>query len=463
MKTSYYLVAAVVFAAVGGAVYAWPAKTPPVGEMVRLVPAKPIADVHDIRDLPPIVTDPNVKLASADLPKVPPPNVPMSPLPPVPSVPPQPAQKLPAVPPPMATPPAPSSPLAPPSPLPTVPPPAKLNPPTPLVPPAAPGIGSVVLLTDNGIVEGHVSEAPGRVIVRRGSIDQPFPKETVQFIGKTKDECYKHLLGKLKIDDAPGRFKLARWCMYNGLREQALAEAQAVVKIQPDHKPAADLARTMDESIRLFNADGSSKVEAAKPEGPMAPKVVEPEPDVGAEAVATFPRHVQPVLVNLCADCHARPGYTGAFKMACGTGQDMDPAITRHNLRAALAQIKKTEPAGSPVLVKALTAHGGMKQPPLSGKAAPAYRALEAWVFLAAESKAAPAPALPPPDMKPALPPPPDVKSPLPPVPPPASAPKFSEDAVPTVPMVPNPENMGDAVDEFDPSTYNRAVGSKSK
>ena len=87
MKTSYYLVAAVVFAAVGGAVYAWPAKSVPVPEMVRLVPAKPIAEAPDERALPPIVTDPNVTPVSADLLMVPPPAVPMSSLPPVPSVP----------------------------------------------------------------------------------------------------------------------------------------------------------------------------------------------------------------------------------------------------------------------------------------------------------------------------------------------------------------------------------------
>jgi len=101
--------------------------------------------------------------------------------------------------------------------LPTVPPPAPLAPPTPLVPPAAPGTGSVVLLQDGKLVEGTVTQTADKVIVRRGSIDQPFAKDQVQFVGKTKDDCYKYLLGKLKTDDAPGRFKLARWCMVRAL------------------------------------------------------------------------------------------------------------------------------------------------------------------------------------------------------------------------------------------------------
>jgi hypothetical protein len=190
---------------------------------------------------------------------------------------------------------------------------------------------------------------------------------------------------------------------------------------------------------------------------------VEPDPEIAAEAAAAFPRHIQPVLVNLCADCHAKPGYTGAFKMACGTLQDSDPGIAKHNLKAAVGHIKKGDPAASPLLVKALAAHGGMKQPPFVGRGVPAYRTLEAWVYQVAESKAVPppAPALPPPNMTPALPPPPEVKSPLPPVPPPAAPPKFGEDAKPTIPAVPNPDNAGAAVDEFDPSIYNRTVSSK--
>jgi len=335
------------------------------------------------------------------------------------------------------------------------------------VPPAEPSIGSVVLLTDGKLVEGHVTEAPGKVIVRRGSIDQPFAKESVQHIGKSKDDCYQFLLGKLKADDAPGRFKLARWCMYNGLREQALIESKEVVKLQPDHKPAAELVRTMEESIRLFNADGSSKIEAASPksDGPVLPKTVEGDPEIAAEAAAAFPRQIQPVLINLCADCHAKPGYTGAFKMACGTLQDTDPAIAKHNLKAAVGQIKKGDPAASPLLVKALAAHGGMKQPAFAARGVPAYRTLEAWVYQVAESKAAPppAPALPPPNMTPALPPPPEVKSPLAPGPPPAVAPKFGEDARPINPAVPSPDNTAAGVDDFDPSIYNRAVNAKPK
>ena len=291
-----------------------------------------------------------------------------------------------------------------------MPPPAPLAPPTPLVTPAAPGIGSVVLLLDGKLVEGTVTQTADKVIVRRGSIDQPFAKDQVQFIGKTKDECYKFLLGKLKADDVPGRFKLARWCMYNGLREQALGEAKEVVKLQPNHTLAAEMVRASRNRCGSSTPTAPRSRCAGSTKG-WWPGVAEGRGggtgDRGRGRDGVRPR-VQPVLVNLCADCHAKPGYAGAFKMACGSAQDVDPAIAQHNMKAALLQIKKDDPGASPLLTKALAAHGGMKQAAFAGRGVPAFRVLEAWVFLAANSNATPPPAAPlvppPPEIKPAAP-----------------------------------------------------------
>jgi len=477
MKTSYFVCAATAFAAVVGGVSAWPSQVP-VREATQLVRAKPLADLSVRAEpplLPPISMGPNDRVipASASVPQIPPPpelpRVPPPPMPPsIPAAPPLPmtppaieVPKLPAVPPPtLPMPVAPSAPapIAPPQKLPIVPPPATLPAPTPLVPPAAPGLGSVVLLTDGKMVEGTVTQTGEKVLVRRGSIDQPFAKDLVQFIGKSKDECYKHLLEKVKADDAPGKFKLARWCMYNGLREQALAEAQSVVKLQPNHAMAAEMARSLEESIRLFHADGTSKLpppEAPKPAAPVAPKVVDVESDVPAEAVAAFGPRVQPVLANLCADCHAKPAYSGSFKLACGTGADHDAGIIRQNLKATIGQIKKTDPSASPLLEKALAAHGGMKQAAFANRMAPAFRVLEAWVILAAgPTGAPPAPVLPPPpETKPA----PEAPKPvLPPVPPPPAV-KFGEEAKPA----PKPEPNGESMDEFDPTLFNRTRAAK--
>ena len=118
--------------------------------------------------------------------------------------------------------------------------------------------------------------------------------------------------------------------------------------------------------------------------------------------------------------------------------------------------------------MKALAAHGGMKQPAFAGRGAPAYRTLEAvglpgrGVKSRSAARGAVATARDEAGRFAAAP---EVKSPLPAVPPPAAPPKFGEDARPTILEVrnPNPDNTGAAVDEFDPSIYNRGVNAKPK
>jgi hypothetical protein len=412
---------------------------------------------------------------------------------------------LPVVPPPVATQPKPAAP----APLPAVPPPAaiakKPEPqpalplPTPIAQPARPSVGQAILLQDGKIVEGAVAKEGDKVIVRRGVIDQPFEKDKVQFIGESKDDVYRFLLGKLKPDDADGRFKLARWCVFNGMREQALTEVREVVKLQPQHALAQEMVRTLEESIRLFKADGSPTNAPATPPAlnppapelpavpppaaqttPAAPNaVVEQQLDVNPEAVLVFGPRVQPILVNGCAECHAKADYAGSFKMACGSGHAADAQTTRQNLVAAIGQLNRQDPAASPLLVKSLSIHGGQKRPGIIGPHVPAYRVLEAWVYLAAGSNemppapapppaAAPAPALPPKPAAPALPPPPIPPAadptPLPPAIPPATAePDFGVDAPPKEPATaPDPASTKAPVDDFDPSLFNRAVHPES-
>src|SRR5262249_7997781 len=52
----------------------------------------------------------------------------------------------------------------------------------------------------------------------------------------------------------------------------------------------------------------------------------------------------------------------------------------QQNVASVLAQVNVDRPEVSPLLVKAVSIHGDMVQPPLKGRQAPAYRVLEDWV-----------------------------------------------------------------------------------
>jgi hypothetical protein len=329
------------------------------------------------------------------------------------------------------------------------------------------------------------------VIVRRASIDQKFPTEQVKYVAGSKDEAYRLTLKDTKADDAAARLRLARWCMYNGMRENALIEAKEAVRLEPANRTAATLVRTLEESLKLYPGDGTTRVAApaptpapglpapapALPAVPPPPVTTVPEPDVAPEAAVAFGPRVQPILMNQCAGCHASSTHTSAFKLTAVASNEVNAAATRANLRAAAAQVKKTEPAASPLLLKAVTAHGGQLTPAFTDRESAAFRTLQAWAFLSVGELAPPvavappvaAPVLPPApvsDVRPTLPPPlPTVPAPVPTVPAPPAIPP-AEGTIPPIPpasenpgfgrSAPPPSPVVPAKDDFDPDNFNR-------
>ena len=534
MKTTHYLVAAAAVAAVTVTVCVLlPNKEKPPAEVPLVADASPPpAGDSPPLPLPPVSPPPDEPLAmpavtpapasapptatvtpiSAEVPVIPsvpltPPVVPAVPVPDVPPLPlplPLPKTDVPPLPLPLPKidmPPMEVFPLPTPTPVlqpPVAPVTAKPNPAPALV---ATG-GRYVVLKDDKMIEGTVSLRGETVVVRQGSLDRPFTKGQVQFVATTRDEVYRFMLAKVPATDAAARLKVARWCMFTGLREQALTEAREVQKIQPNSAAAADLIRSLELSLKQYPPEGAPKMTppvaptfpATLTPAPPAPPVVEVLPDVTPEADALFATRVQPFLANKCVECHANPEHASTFKLVRVTPTDAGPKATRTNLHAVASQLKKTDPASSPLLVKTLSAHGGMKLPAVANRHVAVYQTLEAWVVLAVGKPVAapitpvptppvtPAPSLPPtippadplaPALSPAVPliPPADTAPkaptvpPIPTIPPGAALPKppgammpvnggqFGADKPPKLP--PTGPTGGD---EFDPAGFNQTM-----
>ena len=261
--------------------------------------------------------------------------------------------------------------------------------------------GRFVVLQENKLIEGAVSVAEDTVFVTQGAIKRKFPKSQVQFVGDSRDEVHRFMAAKVPATSAAGRLQVARWCMFNGLREQALAEAREVQKIRPtsvegDRVQAAarDLARSLELSLQQFPVETAAKMTAPAaptfpaelapaPVRPTPPAVLDPEPDVSPEAALVFGARVQPFLANRCTECHAKSDHPGKFKLVSVNPTDAGPQATRTNLRAVAGQLRKDDPGASPLLAKSLSAHGGMKLPAIETRHAVVYQSLEAWTALA--------------------------------------------------------------------------------
>lgn len=235
-------------------------------------------------------------------------------------------------------------------------------------------------------IEG-ISSIAGKneVVVQQGAIARAIPKSLILFVGETREEVYGFMRDRVSQTDATARLAVARWCMFNGLREQALTEARAILKFQPQNKTVAELARSLEESLRQFPPEGAptttTSLAASQLSRPVAP--AEGDLEITPEGATTFATRVQPILANLCVDCHARPDYMGSFKLTRVTGFEPGTQPTQANLRVTAKQLSKSDPANSPLLTKAIAVHGGLKQPVFVSRQIAGFRVLENWVLLA--------------------------------------------------------------------------------
>ncbi|MDW8241923.1 MAG: hypothetical protein RMJ88_01775 [Thermogemmata sp.] len=337
------------------------------------------------------------------------------------------------------------------------------------LPPPSPYNGQFVLLKNGKLIAGQVRLEGDNVVVRQGALERRWPKAEVLGIAEDADAVYKLRRQQIADSDSVARLELACWLMYQGFREQALAEARALVAVDPTNKRAQELVRSLELSLRQFPTAGAPTSSA--PSGQLLTDWAR-ELNLTTEGILTFASRAQPVLVNQCMDCHARPDYRGGFRLVRVQGIEMGGPRTWHNLRAVAGQLRSDDPVNSPLLVKALTIHGGMKQPPFLSRQASGYKALEAWV-MSAVPRSAPS-QIPPARTEEAPPPPPQIPParngdspsatslPVAPTSPVAAwptVPRSSPPVSPTPPSVPLPSGGQPLpTDEFDPRPFNQSA-----
>ena len=158
---------------------------------------------------------------------------------------------------------------------------------------------------------------------------------------------------------------------------------------------------------------------------------------LNSAAFPLFAAKVQPILMNVCARCHCDPASAGGLVLERVPLGYADPDATRRNARAVTPFIRPDDPGSSPLLAKAIAAHGDLRDPPLPSPAHPAFHNLALWVHLAVAPDSRAAPAV---------------------IPPPGAKPATTGGARPmTVAPAPIRQAVGD--DPFSPDAFNRLVG----
>lgn len=337
--------------------------------------------------------------------------------------------------------------------------------------PLPPTTGKVLLIDYDRLLEGNIERVGDRFRIHQGAGEMIVPATTGMILLPSKDAAFQMVKSRTKLSDPIALVRLSRWCLSNELKQRALETAEMALALMPE-----------DRSLKRFRDDVKLQVSLTLPP-PAAPaiEIKEPSPpepavaDVNPESFGLFATRVQPLLINACANCHGS-GRGGNFRLTRPSSAFGDHRITQINLAAVAPFLNHEQPMASPLLTRAVTAHGSGALAPIANRKTPAFKYLEEWVRQAcandtlptrpsaaqtADAAADPAPEPSPPARpmitgKPATPPPvvlPDMgtAAPLPAVPVQAAERKPSKPKA-----VEAPPAKKEPVDPFDPEIFNQ-------
>ena len=239
----------------------------------------------------------------------------------------------------------------------------------------APTEGKALLLASERVLEGEVERIGNRFRVRRGASEVWIPADQAICLCGDIGEAFARMKTRANLGDPDERLRLAKWCMANKLPDEALQEARYALEMRPDNAASKNLVAVLERSAKT----GSSTPPLATEPKKVAASTRPPAPvDIAAESLSQFTQKVQPILMNTCAGCHAT-GRGGEFHLS-RTFEGGHRAATQRNLAAVLAQVRVEKPALSPLLIKAVSAHGDSTNPPIKSQETVPFRTLTEWI-----------------------------------------------------------------------------------
>ncbi len=239
--------------------------------------------------------------------------------------------------------------------------------------------GRVLVLQSERTVSGQIERVGDRYRIRRDVGETFVPAENVLYLCDSFEDAFSRVRMRANLNDADERMRLARWCLLHGLRQQATEEAKAAVAIQPENSSCQRLLDLCRRTPSLVSPDTAIKPVSAEIKVEREPNNTS-EPEISPEHMSQFVKRVQPILMNACVACHST-GEAGGFKLTRTVERGvLNRSATQRNLSAVLSQLKQEAWESSPLLQKAVTAHGSAAQPPLKSRQTAAFRTVEEWV-----------------------------------------------------------------------------------
>jgi hypothetical protein len=237
-------------------------------------------------------------------------------------------------------------------------------------------LNKVVLFRNGRLLSGQILKDTAGYLFRSNGASFRCTHGEVEAVADSKSELYKYKRNRIAANDLPERFELARWCLRYQLPEEAKAETEAILAIDPQFEPARKFLKSLENPRSPFGPKQESPVDMHG-DGGLSYETG----GFGEDAMGQFTKRVQLILINKCGNCHANPRHESEFRLSSARG--INPTVTGKNFRAAELMVDLRNPSKSKLLEMAITPHGGanVARAPFGGPNDPNYKSLRGWVF----------------------------------------------------------------------------------
>lgn len=242
----------------------------------------------------------------------------------------------------------------------------------------------LLLLKNGRYLEGHIQRDGERYVVQIRESELRIPVSQVALVCKDLLDAYHQQYAMIQPRDIYGHLKLADWCLYHRLADQATEQIHLAEAIDPND-PRLPLLRRRRSSLAENRQARTSQPEITKPSGPTGKELDTFTAKLPETTVAKFTKEIQPILQNRCATsgCHGIRSEEEFRMIRIPVGSPPRRRVTQHNLWEAVAQIDKQNLGQSPLLLKALRRHGKPNSKAVAWWSSDSeqYRALSEWVY----------------------------------------------------------------------------------
>ncbi len=279
-----------------------------------------------------------------------------------------------------------------------------------------------VLLENGNVVFGTVDQLGAKVIIRQGD-DEAGGELVVRTAdvacwADSLEQLYQYRVDHRRGDRVQTRLADVRWCLRNGLIDQAFADLAEVRRLDPNNRLAGVLMRQAESQQRqivesLFRSATRFDTTATESGGNVRPVsfdtpirrddaakdqptgLAAPTPDIESGPVLSqFTRNAQPLLLNRCGRCHDdRRDLNWSLIVPAGGGRP-STGITRQNLAATLELLTDSGIGTTGFLRAATEIHGDATTPPLGIADAVATARLRQWLHTVDRNRSGDAPGI---------------------------------------------------------------------